>query len=191
MWLTAPCMSYFSHLITTGELTFMRGGRCRASLERLRDSSLFLEADIVVLSGLWAYRGDSSRHLSAMAFAETIAAQGRKVIMVGLLVVKEAPSVHFQAMRKELTIEQIGKYAYETVRRGRIEKPNADIRALAERNPNIRYIDKYALFCSDEDRSCTFFDEDGQLLFADNAHLSVNGSIFLGERIASLRLFQW
>jgi hypothetical protein len=70
-----------------------------------------------------------------------------------------------------------------------MDKPNADARGVADRFQNIRYLDKYALFCDDQTQSMLLYDADGQMLFADNLHLTKAGGLHFGRRMASLAWF--
>jgi peptidoglycan/LPS O-acetylase OafA/YrhL len=190
MGLDDRCMPVFEQLIREGELLSARDDRCRRSSERLRDRTLFSEADVIVLNASWVSIGPNSPHLGAMALAETLAAQGRRVLMVGLLFMKDASSLAFITMKKGLTVEQANEHAYTTLARSRIDKPNADVRALSERVENIGYLDKYALFCDDEKQTCLLYDDDKQLLFSDRVHVSTIGALYFGKRVAELGWFE-
>lgn len=189
MWLNDPCMPYFAHLLATGELTTMSGGGCGDSLKRLRDGSLFKNADVIVLSAHWRERADDRPHLGAMSLAETIATQGKTVFMVGLLAMKDASSLAFDSIRRDMTAQEANVYAYSTLQHSRIDQPNADVRALSERVPNIHYLDKYALFCDDQERTCSLYGVDNKLLFSDTIHVSLAGAHYYGKGIADLGWF--
>ena len=79
--------------------------------------------------------------------------------------------------------------AYHTVQRSKIEKPNADARGVASRFDNVRYLDKEAVFCDDETNRTLLYDADGQMLFADNFHLTTLGGRYFGRQIAALHWF--
>jgi hypothetical protein len=189
MRLDEPCMPYFARFLNAGEMPTGIDGRCRSNINRIRNESLFKHADTLVLSAHWPSRAENRPHLGAMALAETLAAQGRQVLIVGLVVMQDHSSVAFQTMTKGLTAEQINEYAYSTRKRGH-DQPNADVRALAERVPNIGYLDKYGLFCNDERQTCALFDEAKQPRLADSIHLSSTGAAYFGKRIAELRWFE-
>jgi peptidoglycan/LPS O-acetylase OafA/YrhL len=189
MALDDPCMPAFEQLITDGETAAVDDDHCRRLIQRLRDGTLFTEADVIVLTAHWEHRFGGSPHLGAMALAETLAAQGRQVLMVGLLAMKDASSLAFLTMKRGLTVEQANEYAYKTLTQTKIDKPNADVRALAERVENIGYLDKYALFCDDEKQSCSLYDEDKRLMFSDGVHVSSTGALYFGKRIAKVGWF--
>jgi hypothetical protein len=189
MPLDEPCMSYLARYLSTDAMPIGIDDRCRPNINRIRSDSLFTNADTLVLSAHWPSRAEDRPHLGAMALAETLAAQGRQVLIVGLVVMQDHSSVEFQAMTNGLTAHQANAYAYSKRKRGH-DQPNADVRALAERVPNIVYLDKYALFCNDEQQTCALFDEVKQPRFADSIHLSSTGVAYFGKRIAELRWFE-
>ncbi len=188
--LDEPCMVEFARFVKTGE--FLTGSDeliCRKSLEQLRDGSLFGEADTIVLCSNWPRYITHSTHEGAMMLAETLAAQGREVCIVGLMSMQEASSTTFMAIKRGLSAEQANRFAYGTIQRSKIETPNNDARAIASRIPNVRFLDKYAVFADDDARSVLLYDANGQILFADNFHLTKAGGLYFGSRIAALSWF--
>jgi peptidoglycan/LPS O-acetylase OafA/YrhL len=194
MRLDDRCMGDLARLLARGEPGSMRDRTCfsnRNSIELLRDAPLFSQADVLVLNAYWPSLAGHRPHLGVMALAETLAAQGRQVLIVGLVAMKDASSLAYRAMTKGLTLEQANAYAYSTLKRSHIDRPNAEMRALAERVENIGYLDKYAVFCNEEGRSCELYDDDTtQLLFADTNHVSGTGAAHFGRRIADLGWFK-
>jgi hypothetical protein len=102
---------------------------------------------------------------------------------------QEASSTAFLALKNGLTVEQANGVAYHTVQRSKIDKPNADARAVADRFENVRYLDKYAVFCDDGAKSTLLYDADGHMIFADNFHLTTVGGKYFGRQIATLGWF--
>jgi hypothetical protein len=191
IWLDDPCMPYFTNFLTTGEVAFMEGGRCRPSITKLRDGSLFPKADVIVLTAYWPLSTEQNTHLGAITLAQTLAAQGRQVSIVGLVAIQNTSSRVSHQKIKGLTVSQLNEEAYSTRKIDLISKANADVRALAAGEQNIRYLDKFALFCVAEKRTCALFDSDKQILFADGIHLSSAGVRYFGKRIADLAWFEF
>jgi peptidoglycan/LPS O-acetylase OafA/YrhL len=191
LFLNESCMGAAAHLVAKGSL---RAGAdpktCWASLERLRDGPLLPAADMVVLCSYWPRYITHSTHEGAMSLAEALAAQGRQVRIVGLMSIQEAASTAFLAITNGLTADQANEVAYHTVQRSKIDKPNADARGVAERFTNVRYLDKYAVFCDDEAKSTLLYDADGQMIFADNFHLTTVGGQYFGRQISTLGWFE-
>jgi peptidoglycan/LPS O-acetylase OafA/YrhL len=188
--LDEPCMGDFAQLVATGELPSQIDElTCRKSLEQLRDGSLYGEADVIVLCSNWPRYITHSTHEGAMALAETLATQGRDVSIVGLMSMQEASSTAFVAVKRGLSVEQANEIAYGTIQRSKIEKPNADARSLASRFDNVRYLDKYAVFSDDAARRTLLYDTDGQMLFADNFHLTRAGGLYFGRQMAAQHWF--
>jgi len=186
LMLDETCMAAAAHLVETGELPAVLNERsCRASLERLRDGTLFGAADVIVLCSNWPRYITHSTHEGGMALAAALAGQGREVRIVGLMSLQEASSTAFLAAKRGLTIEQTNRVAYPTVQWGKIDRPNAEARGVADRFPNVRYLDKYAVFCDDDRRSLRLYDSDGQMVFADTFHLTSVGGAFFGAEIAA------
>ena len=188
--LDEPCMKDFAGFLETGVFpTKVDEPMCRKSLEKLRDGSLFGEADMIVLCSNWPRYVTHSTHEGAMTLAETLAKQGRDVGIVGLMSMQEASSTAFVAIKRGLSAEQANRFAYGTIQRSKIEKPNNDAQSIASRFPSVRYLDKYAVFADDDARRTLLYDADGQILFADNFHLTRAGGLYFGSRIAALDWF--
>jgi peptidoglycan/LPS O-acetylase OafA/YrhL len=190
LMLDEPCMQAAAHLVAEGELPAAIDEKtCRAALERLRDGPLLKAADVIVLCSNWPRYITHSTHEGGIELAEALAARGRQVRIVGLMSIQEASSTAFLALKNGLTVEQSNAVAYHTVQRSKIDKPNADARDVAGRFDNIRYLDKYAVFCDDAARSTLLFDAEGHMLFADNFHLTAVGGRYFGRQIAALKWF--
>lgn len=102
---------------------------------------------------------------------------------------QEASSTAFVAVRRGLSIDQANRFAHGTIQTSKIDKPDADARALADRLPAVRYLDKRAVFSDAAAESTRLYDDDGHLLFADPFHLTTAGGRFFGGRIAALGWF--
>ena len=190
LMLDEPCMRAAAHLVAKGELPAAIDEKtCRVALERLRDGPLLQAADVIVLCSNWPRYITHSTHEGGMELAEALAARGRQVRIVGLMSIQEASSTAFLAIKNGLTVEQANGVAYHTVQRSKIEKPNADARGVASRFDNVRYLDKEAVFCDDETNRTLLYDADGQMLFADNFHLTTLGGRYFGRQIAALHWF--
>ena len=190
LMLDEPCMRAAAHLVAKGELPAAIDEKtCRVALERLRDGPLLQAADVIVLCSNWPRYITHSTHEGGIELAEALAARGRQVRIVGLMSIQEASSTAFLAIKNGLTVEQANGVAYHTVQRSKIEKPNADARGVASRFDNVRYLDKEAVFCDDETNRTLLYDADGQMLFADNFHLTTLGGRYFGRQIAALHWF--
>jgi peptidoglycan/LPS O-acetylase OafA/YrhL len=190
LMLDEPCMQAAAHLVAKGELPAAIDEKtCRVALERLRDGPLLKAADVIVLCSNWPRYITHSTHEGGIALAEALAAKGRQVRIVGLMSLQEASSTAFLAIKNGLTVEQANAVAYHTVQRSKIDKPNADARGVAGRFENVRYLDKEAVFCDDEAKSMLLYDADGQMVFADNFHLTTVGGRYFGRQIAARRWF--
>ena len=190
LMLDEPCMRAAAHLVAKGELPESIDEKtCRVALERLRDGPLLQAADVIVLCSNWPRYITHSTHEGGIELAEALAARGRQVRIVGLMSIQEASSTAFLALKNGLTVEQANGVAYHTVQRSKIEKPNADARGVASRFENVRYLDKEAVFCDDETNRTLLYDADGQMLFADNFHLTTLGGRYFGRQIAALHWF--
>ena len=190
LMLDEPCMQAAAHLVAKGELPAAIDEKaCRVALERLRDGPLLKAADVIVLCSNWPRYITHSTHEGGIELAEALAAGGRQVRIVGLMSMQEASSTAFLALKNGLTVEQANGVAYHTVQRSKIDTPNADARAVASRFETVRYLDKYAVFCDDAAKSTLLYDSEGQMLFADNFHLTAVGGRYFGRKIAAMKWF--
>lgn len=184
------CMQDFAAVLTAGESSpVYRTGNCRPNNVRLYQNELLRQADIVVLCAQWLPYMTVTTHEGPLTLAETLASQGRTVGVVGLLLMQEAASTEFLAVRNGWTTEQANRMAYATILHGKIDPPNAAARTLAARTTSVTYLDKYSIFCSDTDHTVRFYDRNDRMLFADGSHLTGAGLAFMGRRIAELGWF--
>jgi len=191
LMLDETCMAAAADLVAKDELPAVNDDTtCRASLERLRDGTLYEAADVIVLCSNWPRYITHSTHEGGIALAEALAARGREVRIVGLMSLQEASSTAFLAVKRGLTVEQANHVAYPTVQWSKIDRPNAEARGIADRFANVRYLDKYAVFCDDDRRSLLLYDADRRMVFADNFHLTSVGGALFGKEIAARGWFE-
>lgn len=191
LMLDEPCMQAAAHLVTKGELPAAIDEKtCRLALERLRDRPLLEAADVIVLCSNWPRYITHSTHEGGIKLAEALAARGRQVRIVGLMSMQEASSTAFVVVKRGLSIDQANRFAYDTIQRSKIDKPNADARGVAGQFENIRYLDKCAVFCDVAAKSMLLFDAERRMLFADNFHLTTVGGRYFGRQICALGWFE-
>jgi peptidoglycan/LPS O-acetylase OafA/YrhL len=155
---------------------------CGEDIGSLASDDRLTEADVVVLNAHWRQRPNDRPDSGAIALAEVLADRGKTVAMVGLLSIKEGPSIDFLAMTKGMTRPEANKYTYRTLRWNAIGEPNEAVRRFSESQPNVHYLDKLALFCDDESEECTLYDSEGNLLFGDDVHVTVAGAVYFARR---------
>ncbi|MBK1646026.1 hypothetical protein CKO25_15485 [Thiocapsa imhoffii] len=189
-YLDDPCMPDFAQFLRTGSRPVGSDPECWASIESIRDAPLFEEADLIVLNAHWGRRGGVAYHPGAMELAERLVEQGREVAMVGILALQDPLDPSVRAEIAGLSLEEKNQYAYRTRRRMQFEEANTDVRALADRVEQIRFLDKAALFCDDAAASCALFDAAGREQFVDTLHLSLAGAQTFGTAIAKHEWFR-
>lgn len=59
-----------------------------------------------------------------------------------------------------------------------------ELMRIAASVPGVTFFDSYRFFCGKSD--CTFLTPDGRLGYRDNDHLNLEGSLFLGEKLARI-----
>ena len=47
----------------------------------------------------------------------------------------------------------------------------------------INYINLFDIYCNSSSESCKYINEDLNILFSDNVHLTPDGKIYLGDRL--------
>jgi peptidoglycan/LPS O-acetylase OafA/YrhL len=183
--LDETCMAAFDAVLHGAAAPAPERARdCGQQIGRLTQSRLLDDADVVVLSANWTTQNGVASHAGALALAQTLAARGRDVRMVGLLVIKEATGVAHTADARALSLAQANELAYASIRWARIRQPNEDARALAE-GSKVRYLDKLALFCDASARRCDVFDAQDRLMFCDGNHVTVAGAELYARRMAA------
>lgn len=183
--LDESCMPGFDALLRTGDAGRPASDQCARELAGLVAAPLLEDADIVVLNAHWRETTRSATHDNALALADTLVAQGKKVLIMGLLSMKDAPSIAFLALQSNMTRDEANRFAYRALRRSLMDGPNAAVAA----HDGIVFLDKEAVFCDRVAQACRLFREDGDILFSDSHHVSKTGAEYFGRRIAELNWF--
>jgi hypothetical protein len=109
-----------------------------------------------------------------LATADALIKSGKKVYLVN-----DVPTFHFDPKMCKGTRQYFG------VERCEMEYKNNEIYSsllkLVDKNPKIKLLDTMRYFCNE--KRCSMLDEDGSLLYRDNNHLNILGSIYIGRNI--------
>lgn len=184
--LDESCMADAAKAIRVGLSTNDdRRASCDESSGNLLAHSLLQTADAIILCAHWSTYSTHSTHEGAMRLAETLAASGRRVFIVGIFAMQDASSIGFVAATRGLSPEAANQLAYRSIPRTKIDGPNHMAKSLASRCEGITYLDKRAVFVDETKATARLYGRGDELLFADNAHLTTAGLEFLGKCIAS------
>tara|TARA_B100001057_G_scaffold116404_2_gene114931 strand:+ start:1457 stop:3385 length:1929 start_codon:yes stop_codon:yes gene_type:complete len=94
---------------------------------------------------------------------------------------KTNPLLHIISTRKNIKEEEITGEFYKLI-------PNKFLNFNSSllnyfKNNNILFIDLFRIFCNDFDKSCSYLNDNSNIIFRDFGHLTNDGKIFLGENI--------
>lgn len=189
--LDEPCMRSLAEVI--GDRHSDRSDSkdaCRSAALAVAQSSLFDEADNIVLCAHWSEYSTHTTHEGALELARALSQSGRRVCVVGIFAMQEASSIAYLAAVRGLSPDAANEAAYRSIHKMRIQTPNEAAEALAAADSNVRFLDKYSIFANDARGVVELYGPAGELYFADNAHLTAAGMSFFGSVIAKQRWFQ-
>lgn len=138
-------------------------------------------ADVVIISAAWSYYDQMSDQFFDAFFAtvKTLIKEGKQVIIMG-----KAPEITGfelgcteKAKRSPIPVS----CPFTSPIQDDILSANTKLKAFAEATPNVAYFDVSPYLC--KNGMCSAFDEEGDLLYYDVGHLSVEGSWKIGEKI--------
>jgi peptidoglycan/LPS O-acetylase OafA/YrhL len=187
--LDETCMAFFAEFLA-GMPTVDPPRLCTEELNVLKTSPLFETADEIVLNAFWTRTTTDTSHSGAMKLASEIANSGKTVWIVGLLSIKEGPSLSFTGLTRGLSNDQMNHIAYKTLRHNRTFEANLDTSKLSRSSDHIRFLNKQELFCDMKSARCSLYDEKGNLNFSDGHHVSLSGALYFGRRMAELGWFR-
>jgi len=148
--------------------------RCKRQYQSVQTSNLPESADAILLSARWEepYLSDVS------VFISIISRHDASVIIMGRTA--EFKSVPSLVMKNGLTSD-IGAQLAAT-RSTDLDTLNEKVSALAT-ELNLAYVDKVPYLCNLSANACDAVDEQGNILYTDYGHWTVEGARFFGARM--------
>lgn len=158
--------------------TGVNGVPCETEMRRFRSSKLLGDSDCVVIAAAWLETA------SALPwFLDLPEVRGKTVLVFEPHGFTDMRSLIMFMDRKGLTpdSERFREYVFAS-RHDRTERSNASLRRTMDQRslPGYRGFD---CFCGRGDGACDVFDNDGQPLIIDQAHLSIRGADRMGPSL--------
>ena len=152
------------------------------------DMSLISEADIIVITAKW----QESTYTDGFIFAENMVHDtDATVFLVGSILFEDLSSFAFKLSGVAHDLRLISEVAFVNQRFDRLHISNK-LRALAEDNTAIKWIEKSDFFCEMDLQRCTLYDDEFNPMIWDNSHLTTRAYVpfgnFLITRVEDLML---
>ncbi len=180
-----PCMGLMSTRLNAADTT-TSDRQCDWPVERLASSSNLRESDVVVLAAAWQL----SSYSGAAALARSLAASGKKVVVISSGDFQDLTSLSMYIARNELGLDARQAYLYQNIRHDR-QRVSDRLRTELAGTTNIRFVEKLDAFCSFEKEACELFAQNGEAyIYDDSGHLTVEGARYLAGKIEQLEWLQ-
>ena len=185
------CMGNMADLLTAkARHSSAPDSPCSDTAEKVLHSPLLASADVILLCANWVEYSTRSTHHGAMRLAEAFADNGRDVRIVSLFAMQEASSIAFLSATRGLSCSEANAVAFRSIHRMRISRPNHDALTISKAGVGIGYLDKYDVFVDESSGIARLYGDDGEMLFADNTHLTRAGLVYFGQQAAKRGWFR-
>lgn len=125
-------------------------------------------ADVIVVTAKW----QESTYQDGLEFSELVKRRtGKSVLLVGSVMFEDLSSFSFKTKRLGGDQRAISHLAYSTMRFDRL-RISDKLKTLAFAGHEVMWLDKIDFFCRRAQEQCHLFDEAGNPLIWDNAHLT-------------------
>lgn len=125
-------------------------------------------ADVIVVTAKW----QESTYKDGLEFSELVKRRtGKPVLLVGSVMFEDLSSFSFKTKRLNGDRRAISHLAYSTMRFDRL-KISDKLKKLALADHEVMWLDKIDFFCNRVQEQCDLFDNAGNPLIWDNAHLT-------------------
>jgi peptidoglycan/LPS O-acetylase OafA/YrhL len=150
---------------------------CEADVSRLLESSQLKEADVVVLSSRW----DDALTDWVSAFVDKLRSiSDSDIVLMGRTA--EFSSIPSLIMRNGLSDDTERLVA--STRHVSLDELNEELRKLAQ-DLGIAFFDKLPFLCSENGARCDVLDSQGDLLYYDYGHWTIEGAQHFGKKIVA------
>jgi peptidoglycan/LPS O-acetylase OafA/YrhL len=158
------------------------GAKYREACTRFRKmmASRISEYDLIFLGAQWSagFRQYDSLERDLRATLRTLSRSGKIVVLLGQ--VPQFPLYDRKCESKNLKRHMVDCRARAEYRSHGIGKQNRKLRKLAERYPNVHYLDVHRIICNDG--LCSPY-LDGRPVYFDQTHMSMAGSWQVGKHL--------
>ena len=153
---------------------------CRASLTLIRPVAE--EFSVVMLAASWTRYDPRKAFLAEVeSITRRLAREGKQVILLGK--VPEIPGYDRQCRQKALRYPGLKCPSWTSPVMKDIAAVNGELRRFADELPNVSYFDVTSWLCPTG--ICSAFDANGQALYYDPRHLTMEASLALGRKIVA------
>ena len=176
------CMREMVSRFDDGALRAAGDSRCEREIQGLNDAGLIETADEVVLAANWQVETVEG----GIDLARALGGEDMQVSILGVAAFNDMASLSMKLHRLD---EPVERFFFRNIR-SKFLRVNARLRTLAEKLPQIRYLDKLHLYCDAASESCDMLDKRGKPVIFDSAHVTVQGVEIMARRIARDQWFE-
>lgn len=148
--------------------------RCQEHFDYMNKSALLDDADWVIVSTRW--EAESFKYLSL--FTDYLHSRKNQILIMGRTAeYKNVPSLVFKRGLNTQTPAILSK-----ARDRKLDQLNRQLASISS-ELDIAYLDKLPILCDLTVRVCDVVNDDGQILYTDYGHWSLEGARYFGERL--------
>lgn len=164
------CFKYLNNSHTQ----ILQDPSCKQQIEILMNSDLLKNSTDIVIANLWESTNIGT--ISKLFNLKEI--KGKNIILYAAPTFTDITSLLYYLSKSEQTSQEPGfmNFIYRNRNERRISI-NTAIEAAANKN-QVSFINAFEFYCSDDNKTCNLFDENGAPWIIDGMHLSANGVRF-------------
>ncbi len=175
MQLNDSCLYLFSDRQPSDDIRGQEAMKCKKQVKEFLTSSLYKDADVVVLSSRWS---DDTLGRIPDFVGQIRSDTTSEIVLLGRTA--EFDNVPDLIVRNG-TLENIDKLVASR-RNKKLDALNQRLLELAK-ELDIPYLDKVSFVCSEDRLACDALDEDGNVLFYDYGHWTLEGAKLFGKNM--------
>lgn len=171
------CMNNFDELSLLENFSI----ECQKEINFLFNSSLIINADIILLSNTWEIFNNSNVYNFIISLSEL----DKSILVLSTANFNDLTSLSLVIAKNQIPRDDQSKFFYNNIRLD-WRKASLDLKRQISSIPNTIYLDKLEVFCNLDKDECDLFSKDGKPYIFDSGHVTVEGALLFGEKISEL-----
>ena len=171
------CMNNFTELSLLENFSI----ECQKEINFLFNSSLIINADIILLSNTWEIFNNSNVYNFIISLSEL----DKSILVLSTANFNDLTSLSLVIAKNQIPHDDQSKFFYNNIRLD-WRKASMDLKRQISSIPNTIYLDKLEVFCNLDKEECDLFSKDGKPYIFDSGHVTVEGALLFGEKISEL-----
>tara|TARA_B110000459_G_C16580895_1_gene481247 strand:- start:182 stop:1855 length:1674 start_codon:yes stop_codon:yes gene_type:complete len=177
MRLDNRCMTSLQKFKNTDKFSMV----CAEEIESLLSSDLLKHADTIFISNTWELFNNSS----VKDFIKSLNKNNKRVLIMGTGNFNDVASLSLLISKNKINAKDQGRFFYKNIRKD-WRKSSMDLKTLTSIFEGVVYIDKLEAFCNFASQECKLYSDNNEPYIFDSGHLTVDGSMYFGQKVSEL-----